>query len=592
MDRFCRVALDSPVLALDRPFDYAIPDRLAGKVRVGSVVRVVLHGRNMRAFVTELLSEASVPDPRPLRSVVASEPVFAARELALARWTADRYVTSLGRVLHDAVPGRFSAPSAAGDQAPDSPARDAPSGAFAAGIADVIARSSVACVFPPTVAREVDIAAAAAAHDGQTLVICPRVELAESVAEQISGALVLHGSERPADRARAWAAARDERARVIVGGRSALLVPMPSLRAVCVLSTHDRSLKSERSPRLHASVVARKRAALCAAAFIGSSPAPPVELAAEEATAWVVGERSGVRAEVARPRGGPVTPRLIEMVRWSIGEGRDALVFVGRRGSVLRLRCKDCGWTPTCSRCGSGLAPASERGRLACRVCDKGSAAPSTCSSCGGALAEGGWGHERVASELDRADLGAPVLRAVRGSLPQRTTSPAVVVGTLAAAHASAVFGCICVADLDQLLARPDFRAGERALQTLHELAGVLDEGGRFLVQTRESDHHAVQSFVRGSYRYFFDREMVFRKETGYPPYGAVVRVDTTQDGLEQLRGAADEGGGVVIGGVERRGTVSALVRGPRLDALVGPLRAFAAANPRARIDVDPVDVV
>src|SRR5688500_6504568 len=94
--RFCRVAIDSPVLALDRPFDYRIPDRMSGRVAVGSVVRVPLHGRRVRGFVTELLEEPAVADPLVLSALVSPEPVFSAAEIALARWTARRYVGALG----------------------------------------------------------------------------------------------------------------------------------------------------------------------------------------------------------------------------------------------------------------------------------------------------------------------------------------------------------------------------------------------------------------------------------------------------------------------------------------------------------------
>src|SRR5439155_165882 len=107
------IAVDSPVFALDRPFDYTIPARMRERVDVGSVVRVPLHGRRVRAYVTELLELPAVADPRPLSSLVSAEPLFAREQIELARWVADRYVTTMGTVLHDAVPGRYSAPTPA-----------------------------------------------------------------------------------------------------------------------------------------------------------------------------------------------------------------------------------------------------------------------------------------------------------------------------------------------------------------------------------------------------------------------------------------------------------------------------------------------
>jgi primosomal protein N' (replication factor Y) len=334
---------------------------------------------------------------------------------------------------------------------------------------------------------------------------------------------------------------------------------------------------------------------MAGAAFVASSPAPPVELAASEGVGWIDGPPASVRPELARPRASPVTPRLLDVVRSATGRGADALVFVARRGDALRLVCEDCGRRPSCESCGAGLVAAGVAGRLACRVCSAERTSPSRCESCGGPLAGRGWGHERVAGALERSGVGAPVVRVVRGAVPERRPRPAVVVGTLAAAHAVGEADAVCVADLDPLLARPDFRAGERALQTLHDLAAVVRPGGRFLVQTREPEHHAVQAFTRGSYRYFLEHELPFREETGYPPFGVVVRVELPPHGVEDLARLVRPAGGEVVGALPApsgRGRSSALVRARSLGPLLDPLRAFAAAEPRARIDVDPVDVI
>jgi primosomal protein N' len=218
--------------------------------------------------------------------------------------------------------------------------------------------------------------------------------------------------------------------------------------------------------------------------------------------------------------------------------------------------------------------------------------APDVCLTCGGRLSERGWGHDRIAREIEKAGFAAPVIRLVAGDVPERPgDTPVVVVGTIAAAHAWGAVGAVCVADLDQLLVRTDFRAAEFALQTLHELAALVDDGGRFLVQTREPEHHVVQAFTRGSYRYFLDRELPLREETSYPPFGAVVRAETDGSLTEALSRVVEPAGGRVLGSVVRRGRRHTLIRAPKLAPLLEPLRAFALAHPRVKIDVDPVDL-
>lgn len=590
---FCRVAVDSPVQALDRPFDYSVPERMLGRVEVGSVVRVVLNGRNVRAFVTELLDEPAVARPRSLSSLVSSDPVFSDETIALARWTARRYVVPLGLVLHDAVPGRFSTPKApSASQAPRTPRPTW----FPADLAAAFAAPREICVVTPAPAAEIELIAhavgEAAVAGMRSLVVCPRVEVVERIAAAMPGSAVIHGDQRPADRAAAWAAAREGRVDVVVGGRSALFAPVPEIGLVVVASAHDRSLKSERAPRLHALTVARERARATGATFVATSPCPPLELASD-AVERIVCARGPVRPETARPRKGPITSRLVEVVSSTLERGRNVLVFAGRRGGSLRLRCADCGWTPSCVACGTGMAlvGSGDDRALACRVCGTNATLPEECASCGGRLSERGWGHERVARELGRAMPEAPVLALVAGTELGPRTGPAVYVGTIAAAHTGLEFGAVCVADLDQLLGRPDFRAAEYTLQTLHDLTSVLDADGRFLVQTREPEHHVVQAFTRGSYAFFVDRELPFREETGYPPFGAVVRVELEAERMDALRASVEPAGGRVVGAVVRRGRRNALVRAPAIEPLLDPLRRFSAQHARTRIDVDPVDV-
>lgn len=605
MKRFCRVVVDSPVPALDRPFDYAIPERMLGRVAVGSVVRVPLHGRRMRGYVRDLLDEAAVASPSALSALVSPEPVFSPDTIALADWTAGRYVATTGAVLHQAVPGRYSAP--AGDAPVQRRTRDARPPAWLehpGRLASVCAGGAGVLVAPSPSAELEAVAGAAAAVRGGVLILAPRTSTADELAAAIPGAVPLHGELTPARRAAAWARARDAAAPVVAGGRAALFAPMRDLALVVVVAAHDRAHKAERAPRLHALDVGRRRAAGAGAGFLVTSVAPPLDLTGPQASAytWLRARRSaetGLRTEIVSPRGGPVTERLTGAVRAAAGAGEDSLVFAARRGLALRVRCEECGWYPRCPACGTGLAVfgAGRGASLRCRSCGAGIHGPSTCPSCGGRKLGGvGWGSERLAAAIEGLGLPVPVLRVDRDSpLPRDRPSPAVIVGTQAALGPLAAGGLhtVCVADLDQLLGLPDFRAAERAFQTLQELAGLLRPEGRFVVQTREPDHHVVQAFVRRDYRFFAARELPARRVAGYPPFGSIVRVELDPDDAGALRAAARTGGGEVVGPlVHPSGRADALVRAPSVEPMLEPMRTFATKHPSARIDVDPVDVM
>src|SRR5207245_1128641 len=72
--RICRVAVD--VLAVERLFDYSVPEALAEVVGVGTIVRVNLGGRRVRAWVVEdgVVSDAPPEKLRPLAAAVSAGP--------------------------------------------------------------------------------------------------------------------------------------------------------------------------------------------------------------------------------------------------------------------------------------------------------------------------------------------------------------------------------------------------------------------------------------------------------------------------------------------------------------------------------------
>ena len=68
----------------------------------------------------------------------------------------------------------------------------------------------------------------------------------------------------------------------------------------------------------------------------------------------------------------------------------------------------------------------------------------------------------------------------------------------------------------------PDFRAAERTFQLLTQVAGRAGRGdvpGDVYIQTFAPFHPAVQCARNSDYQSFYDQEIVFRREMGYPPY-------------------------------------------------------------------------
>jgi primosomal protein N' (replication factor Y) len=99
-----RVTLE---LALRREFDYAIPAELAGRVEVGTRVKVPFGHRQVLGVVTALAEESTHTHLKPITKVIGAQSLVTPKVLALARWMAEYYCcpveTALKSVLPEAV---------------------------------------------------------------------------------------------------------------------------------------------------------------------------------------------------------------------------------------------------------------------------------------------------------------------------------------------------------------------------------------------------------------------------------------------------------------------------------------------------------
>ncbi|MGH8973876.1 MAG: hypothetical protein ACRD0C_11820, partial [Acidimicrobiia bacterium] len=106
--RVCRVVVD--VLAVERVFDYLVPDALAPAVSVGTIVRVGLSGRRVRAWVVAdgVESEAPPGRLRPLLGVVSAGPPH--EVVDLTAWVAWRFAGPRLPLLRSASPAAVIPP--------------------------------------------------------------------------------------------------------------------------------------------------------------------------------------------------------------------------------------------------------------------------------------------------------------------------------------------------------------------------------------------------------------------------------------------------------------------------------------------------
>jgi primosomal protein N' (replication factor Y) len=601
------VAAGSPALVADlvfdlplrRSFSYRVPPGLA--LRPGQRVAARLQGRLRVGVVVAVGPEGGAAGaPASLAAierVLEPAPLVGPAGLELARWAAAESLSSLGATLAAWLPPPPRAAPAAVAPPGASPSRQP-------------ATTELWCGPGRGEALERELAGG----PGAGLVIAPDGETAGAWAGRLDAARL---DAAAPDRWQAWLAVVRGRRRLAVGTRSALLLPLPPPATLALLDEQDAAHKPPGAPRLHSRDLLRRRVQLEGGRLLLLAGAPSVESwweARQGRARLVEGAAAPGRAEVvAAPTRGilrnhPLTLPLTAALRDALRRGGRIALVAHRRAPALG--CDDCGAVPRCPDCGVALAYERTAAKLGCRLCGHREPAPASCPRCRGRrLAQLGWGPERVVAAVARRFPQAVVASATDAARAPRAD---VLVGTTALLRRLPPGGldAVGIVALDDLLRLPDFRAAERAFQLLWTAVEATRPAGRVVVQTLHPDHYALRAAQTADRARFYDDELRFREELGYPPFRrlCLLRVSGADPGaarrlLEDCRAALGGVAGLVVyppapagAGPARRPRLACLVKGPReLPALLaGPLGPLLDRPRRAgavvEVEMDPVD--
>lgn len=573
-------------------------------MRVGTIVRIPLHGRRVRGWVVADDVDAGTEAERilPLAKVVSAGPP--ADVVALCEWAAWRYAGPITALLGAASPPNVVAP----DEEPEREVALYPVAALPEVVAGAreLRRSVIA--WPPAVDRR-ELVLGLLASEGSTLVVVPAATRAPLLVRQLEregrNAVVLGSDLSDAERTVMWDRARAG-ACVVVGGRLATLAPVPDLTAIVVLDEGDEALKEERAPTWNGREVAVERAERAGARVTLVSPAPTLESemhATRSPLRPARGlERSGWSiVEVVEPRTEPpgralLTTRLTAALQDVVETpGARAVCVQNRKGRARLLVCANCGELARCERCGAAVAEA--RVGLECARC--GTSRPRLCLACHDTRLRA----RRVGATRLTEELAALLPRAHVAEVGAGTEVPAdaqVLVGTEAVLHRVApppsVLLCAFL-EFDQELLAPRYRAAEQALWLLvraARLVGPRSGPGRILVQTRVPDHEVIVAARHADPTVVIAAERTRRQALRFPPFGGLAEVTGGETAVASACAELARRPELTVLGPS--GTPPrALVQADGVEALCDGFAATdlsaARAHGRLRVEVDPLRV-
>ena len=404
------------------------------------------------------------------------------------------------------------------------------------------------------------------AKERQALVIIPEIGLTPQIKQRFEAALgcevpLIHSALTEAERARTWAMARSGAAHVVIGTRSSVFCSFRALGLIIVDEEHDPSFKQQDHPRYSARDVAVKRAQICNCPVIMGSATPSLESIAncdqgryqhhtltQRPNGRTLPDISLIDTRGLALRSG-LSDESINQIRCALDRNEQALLFINRRGFAHSLQCEDCGWVANCQHCDSFMAVHRTPPHLSCHYCNTKTSAPTYCHHCNSTrLTSRGIGTEQLEILMNRHFSKTPVFRIDSDNIKNMETlsqalhgianaESAILLGTqmLSKGHDFPRVTCVVVVDADSLLYSPDFRAEERLLQLLVQVAGRAGRSslpGKVLIQTRSPDHPMMQQLVERSYSDQARVLLLRRDALRLPPKGAMglIRSDSKQE--------------------------------------------------------------
>ncbi len=407
--------------------------------------------------------------------------------------------------------------------------------------------------------------------------LVPEIALTPQMFKQLrarfgESAAILHSGLSAGERFDEWWRLRTGDAKIAIGARSAVFAPVENVGVIVMDEEHDQSYVSESSPRYRTEEIARLRAEYNGCKLVLGSATPSVEtyLRAKEGEYGLMElpERinarpmpemiiADMRREVRRGNNTPFSSALREELAECLEKGKQAIIFINRRGFAQSVICRECGYVAKCESCDVSLTYHSEEDCLKCHYCGAQYHMLSACPECGSVhLSYTGTGTQKVVGELKKLYPSARILR-----MDNDTTSGKeghykilkafagreadILVGTqmVAKGHDFPAVTLVGILDADMSLHFSDYRSGERTFQLVTQVSGRsgrAEEKGKVVLQTYDPENYILRFAAENDYKGFFEHEISLRKATAFPPFAKIVRVMVTAEddkrALETLR--------------------------------------------------------
>lgn len=362
---------------------------------------------------------------------------------------------------------------------------------------------------------------------------------------------------------------------LVLGARSALLLPYQNLGLIIVDEEHDGSYKQQDpAPRYQARDSAIVLAGIHKGKTLLGTATPSLESYhnAKQGKFGLVQLKQRfsqnplpeiwvenlVEAQRQKKMTGHFSKFLIDNIAEALSRKEQVILFQNRRGYAVRQFCNTCQTMPTCIHCDVTLTYHKRSNLLKCHYCGYAIEVPHSCPNCGSPDIEmKGFGTERIEETLellfpdavvDRMDMDTTraknAYQRIINNFENHKTD--ILVGTQMVTKGLDFdrVSVVGILEADNLISYPDFRSFERAFQIMSQVsgrAGRKDVPGKVIIQTYQPWHPALRYVVSNNYLDMYLSQMEERKLFHYPPLYRLIKVTVKYNDLEAVNKAAQE---------------------------------------------------
>lgn len=404
------------------------------------------------------------------------------------------------------------------------------------------------------------------------IVLVPEITLTPQMIERFKGRFgknvaLFHSKLSQGERFDEWYRIKKGEARLVVGARSAIFLPLDNLGIIIIDEEHENTYKSEQNPKYSTKEVAKFLSEIKGCKYILGSATPSIETYYEALNGKLelveiknrVSNRPLPQMEIVDMREELKSRNLSLLSRSLYNEMKETLerkeqiiLFLNRRGFSSFVSCRSCGYVFKCPECDLSMTY-HKNGYLICHYCGRAQREQKVCPECGSKYVKFfGAGTQRVEEEVKKYFPKARVMRmdvdTTRNKDSHENIYNAfksgegdVLIGTQMVSKGLDFKNVTLVGVLaaDISLNIPDYRSSERTYQIITQVAGRAGRGekkGKVVIQTYTPNSLSLQYAIENNYNDLYNEEIKVRKIMNYPPFSTIFLINSISKDERKLK--------------------------------------------------------